>query len=166
MLVVVPFVDGMLHPATGRAVLESGFPHQLHQLDRSDYGAYARLFRQLWRRGEAFAICEQDVVPTPGQLRELRDCPAPWCSFLPTEGLYPDGPMFSLVKFSHWCMRDHPHAADDALILGNHRDREAGWWEVDSAMARNMEIRRVPWCLHDGRVDHRHVGPPSRPVGV
>lgn len=166
MLVVVPFVDGMLHPATARALTSWRGRKQFHQLDRDDKGAYGRLVRSLWGRQETFTIVEQDVAPSVGQLAELASCPMPWCTFLEDSGLYPDGPMFSLVKFSAFLQRQHPHAADDALITGARRDGEAGWWEVDRLMARNMEIRRVVWCCHDGRVRHLHLGSATVPPGA
>lgn len=166
MRVVVPYVAGMLDEATAAAVAGSGFPVELRQLDRGDLGAYGRLVRGLWREGQTFAIVEQDVIPTRDQLVELAECPGDWCSFLYDTALYPDGPYFGLVKFSARAMRAHPHAAECALVIGKRRDTEAPWWCVDSNMARDLSIRRLRWCLHDGRVRHAHVGPVSAPMEV
>jgi hypothetical protein len=161
--VIVPFVHGMLNQRTVRAVVNSGHWHRFCDLDPRDPGAYGRLVRDLWARGSAFVICEQDVVPTGAQLDTLVGCGHDWCSYSYDDGLYPDGPMFGLVRFSGRVMARHPHAAEVALVIGKRRDVEAEWWRVDALMARDLKIRGVEWVQHEPAVHHAHVGGASGP---
>jgi hypothetical protein len=161
--VVVPYVHGHLDPGIVPALKAAHYPYRLEDIDPADEGAYGRLVRRLWRVQQSFIICEHDVVPTVDQLRRLAVCEGGWCSFSYDDGLYPDGPMFGLVKFSRRTMRDHPHAADVALVIGKRRDQEAEWWRVDALMARDLMIRGVEWHQHEPAVHHAHSGPPSGP---
>lgn len=132
-------------------------------LDATDPFAYGRLFRQLWADGRTFVICEHDVAPTFDQLYAILTCGHPWCSFAYDDGLYPDGPTFGLVRFDAAVMREWPHAANVATIIGKRRDEQCEWWRVDSMVARDLMIRRVPWFEHRPPVRHLHPGPPSGP---
>lgn len=40
---------------------------------------YADHWVDAWQRGETFINVEQDVVPSPAALREMWECPAPYC---------------------------------------------------------------------------------------
>lgn len=164
MLVVVPYVPGKLHHVTRAAVRAFAPHHRFVPLDADDDGAYGRLVRELWSAGEPFAICEQDTAPTRRQLDDLAACPGGWCSFLYDDALYPDGPMLGLVRFSADVLREHPIAAECALVIGRRRDTEAPWWNVDNLIARDLQIRGVPWCCHRDRVRHLHHGEPSGPM--
>jgi len=185
-VVVVPYVEPMLNPATRAVVQAVRAPHLFVQLDRGDVGAYGRLFRKLWGQGHTFVICEQDVIPTRAQLVGILTCGHDWCCYDYDTDLYPPGPMFGLVRFSAALMGAHPHAADSALVVGKRRDLEAPWWHIDSLMARDLTIRlsgavrdgescaalegeRHPWrragcVIHTPPVQHAHVGVPSGPL--
>jgi hypothetical protein len=162
-VVYVPFVAGRLQPATYRAVLQSGFPCQFLALEASDPYGYGRLIRRLWDRGRDFILCEQDVVPTRAQLDTLAGCGHGWCSYGYDDGRYPDGPMFGLARFAGWVMRKHPRAAQVALHTGPGKELEVGWWECDSMLARDLQIRGVAWHRHTPPVRHAHTGPPTVP---
>lgn len=161
--VVVPFVHGRLNGATYKAVLESGFWCRFVDIDPTDEGAYGRLIRHLWRSASTVIICEHDVVPTRAQFEALASCGHDWCSYSYDDGMYPDGPMFGLVKLTGRLMTMHPHAAEVALIVGKRKDMEAEWWRVDALMARDLKIRGVPWFEHTPAVHHTHYGLPSGP---
>jgi len=160
---VCPFTLGGLRPETAHALQQSGLGVEWWQIPRGDEYAYGRMFRQLWTAGRTFVICEHDVAPTPSQLEAILDCGHPWCSYGYDDGLYPDGPMFGLVRFDAAVLEQWPHAADIATIIGKRRDTEAEWWRVDSLVARDLMIRRVPWVQHGPPVRHLHAGPPSGP---
>ena len=142
-------------------------PWRFVEFDRMDPGAYGRWFRGMWAERRTFVICEQDVVPAPDQLADMGTCGHDWCYTEYQEGIYPPGPMFGLVRFSARIMREHPHAAECALVIGMRRDQEAPWWQVDGLVARDLQIRlgQGAWSLHPGQVRHLHVGPPSGPAG-
>lgn len=139
-------------------------PWTAYPLARGDLGAYGRLWRQLWARGETVIVCEHDVIPSWEQLRRITTCGHDWCSYAYDDGLYPVGPMFGLARFDGRTMAEHPHAAEVALIIGKRRDTEAEWWRVDALVARDLLIRRVNWNLHEPAVHHAHVGAPSGPL--
>jgi hypothetical protein len=161
--VVVPYAHGMLSPDTYRAVQYSGHWCRFVDLDPGDGGAYGRLLRRLWRSQSDVVICEHDVVPTQAQLDVIVSCGHDWCSYPYDDGLYPDGPMFGLVRLAGRLMARHPEAAEVALVIGKRRDTEAEWWRVDSLMARDLMIRGATWERHEPAVHHAHVGAPSGP---
>lgn len=162
--VIVPFVPGMLSGGTERAVRGSCLDARFVELDPDDEGGYGRLVRRLWLEQDDTIICEQDVEPTADQLGELCVCPHDWCGFNYDDGLYPDGPMFGLVRLSGRLKVRHPHAAEVALVIGKRRDTEAEWWRVDALMARDLMIRGERWTPHQSRVHHAHVGAASGPA--
>ena len=41
--------------------------------------AYYGALRWMWERRETFAVLEHDVVCRPDIVRELEECPEPWC---------------------------------------------------------------------------------------
>jgi hypothetical protein len=159
--VYVPFVAGMLHPATYATVTAARLPAQFWALDRSDEGAYGRLIRRLWAKGDTFIICEHDVVPSAEQLHTIAACGHDWCSYGYDSDLYPDGPYFGLCKFSARVLAAHPRAAEVALHRGPGKEAEVGWWECDSCLARDLFIRGVEWSRHAPPVHHAHRGPAS-----
>lgn len=161
--VIVPYVRGMLSPATAALAVNCGWPHVFCELDPDDEGGYGRLVRRLWLEQDDTIICEQDVEPTPQQINEICTCPHDWCGFNYDDGLYPDGPMFGLVKLSGRLKTRHPHAAEVALVIGKRRDLEAEWWRVDALMARDLMIRGESWRPHASRVHHVHAGAVSGP---
>jgi hypothetical protein len=161
--VVVPYVWGMLSPVTACMAVNSGWPHEFAELDADDEGGYGRLVRRLWLSQDDTIICEQDVEPTGAQITELACCQHDWCGFNYDDGLYPDGPMFGLVKLSGRLKVRHPMAAEVALVIGKRRDIEAEWWRVDALMARDLMIRGERWTPHTSRVHHVHAGAPSGP---
>lgn len=42
---------------------------------------YSRLLTDLWKRQESFIIVEHDVVPWPGAIYSMLDCPEQWCAY-------------------------------------------------------------------------------------
>lgn len=42
---------------------------------------YSRLLGELWAKGETFIFLEHDVLPWPGALSQLWNCPEPYCAF-------------------------------------------------------------------------------------
>jgi hypothetical protein len=155
----------MLHPDTRAAVMSAGIPYRFVDIQAGDEGAYGRLVRRLWSEGSTFIICEHDVVPTFNQLQQMASCGHSWCCYRYNDSLYPDGPMFGLVRFAGHLLKRHPMAAECALVVGKRRDQEAPWWSVDSLIARDLMIRmgQSSYTFHPGRVHHAHVGAPSGP---
>jgi hypothetical protein len=148
----------MLDPATLRAIWRAKLPHTFHRLDTWDLGAYGRLFRRLWAKGETFIICEQDVVPTKAQLLAILTCDHDWCAYNYADDRYPPGPMFGLARFGAPALLAHPLAAERALILADEQDREVDWANVDNRVARDLKIRGLECQFHVPPVRHAHPG--------
>lgn len=69
---------------------------------------YARVLSALWRASESFVLVEGDVVPWPGAVRALLDCPEPWCGHnYPIASGFNCGTL-GCVKFGAALMRQWP----------------------------------------------------------
>jgi hypothetical protein len=42
--------------------------------------AYGAMFASLWNAGDPFIVVEHDVVPWPGAIAKLAECPNGWCT--------------------------------------------------------------------------------------
>lgn len=42
---------------------------------------YQRFFQDRWKDGTSFVNVEQDIIPWPGAIKEIWDCPHEWCVF-------------------------------------------------------------------------------------
>jgi hypothetical protein len=43
--------------------------------------AYFNLWKELWDKGERFVLIEGDILPWPGAIQQVWDCPENWCGF-------------------------------------------------------------------------------------
>ena len=75
MNVIVPYTD--LHPTT-EFVLR---PYRPVYVEVGGENGYLNFFRELWNEGEDIIIVEHDVVPWPGALEEVWQCPCAWGSY-------------------------------------------------------------------------------------
>ncbi len=77
MKLIVPYTN--LRPLV-RATLEQ---YNLHPkfVKLSGEDDYWNLLSQLWEEKESFVLNEHDVLPWPGAIQEIADCPADWCSY-------------------------------------------------------------------------------------
>lgn len=71
-------------------------------MDEQNDGAYADYFTERWAMQERFINLEHDVIPWPGALEEIWECPEDWCSYGydPGEILPLDGGYLNCIKFS------------------------------------------------------------------
>lgn len=84
LTVLVPYVAGMLHPATRRLLrlhVPSGTLIDWREIDRADNEAYWRLLAESWRQPGSTLIVEHDIGIRAGVIEELADCPEPYCGF-------------------------------------------------------------------------------------
>lgn len=160
MRVVVAYVR--LHPATKAAVeasLQEGDEVVWADTSSSD-SAYFGLLAEQWRRGSSFVILEQDKVPMPGALRELYDCPEPWCTY---PHLMANGneipitqPTLGCTKFAAELMTDWPDLIERAGRLdmgyGSHH-----WGRLDMAITAGLMWAVGSCHVHEsGRLAHEH----------
>lgn len=74
MNVFVPYTK--LERITKRALHGTHF-HAVELIDAESYYDY---FVQRWAEGKPFINVEHDVVPWPGAIDDLWNCPEPWCA--------------------------------------------------------------------------------------
>lgn len=186
-MVVVPHVPSMLRQATYDAVYEQTRGAAVFLADPGGGLFYADLLRGLWHEPGELIVVEQDVVPPPGSLQALHDCPALWCGhMLPFQGGVNSGTL-GLAKFSAECKRVFPLLFDFALArppwlktvaclkagevdpyaAPDMRDwpSSVGWPRCDIMIRRELEVRGARWHCHEPAPTHLHDWP-GGPVSV
>ena len=144
--VVVPYTD--LAPAV-RAALEADGLRVRYADVSADDRAYWRLLYGIWAAGRTVAIVEHDVVPPPGGVRGLLDCPRDWCS-IPYDMGGIEGTALGCVKIGAAVMARTPNAV--SRILPEHQ----GWLSLDSMVLGTLRRNGEPEHVHDGRAEHLH----------
>lgn len=77
----------------------------------TDYGAFVQ---EYWRLGAAMMIVEHDIVPWPGAVAKMADCPLPWCGHkYPLGGRGYLGGSLGCVRFSAELTGQNHHLADE-----------------------------------------------------
>lgn len=148
--VVVPFVPRFLRNETVQAVPKARFVDV-----SSDHHAYWRLLCDLWDAGHAFVIVEHDIVPLPGMIQELWDCPSQWDA-VPYRMDDIVTTAFGLVAFGPSLLR----GTGDLLerILDEHRV----WSGLDSIVIAELHRRGYTEHVHEPEVVHLHQPAPPR----
>lgn len=77
MQVIIPAIDE--NCVASLALRKEGIEHDVVVMD-GDYD-YGELLVELWQSGESFILLEHDVVPWPGAITQLAECPELWCSY-------------------------------------------------------------------------------------
>ena len=76
MRVVIATVEGIVSPAH-LALRAEGIDHETPVL--TGMFGYWQLLTDLWSKSESFILLEHDVIPWPGSIQLLNDCPEGWC---------------------------------------------------------------------------------------
>lgn len=160
---VVAYIN--LHPKTVEAVYNSiDEQDDVRWADTSsDNESYFRLISDLWSEGETFVLLEQDKIPAPFALRDLYDCPEPWCTYpvpMAHNGLACDFVSLSCTKFGAELFTTCP----DLMQRVGKLDMGFGpkhWNRLDMCMALECaKALRQPtahWHPAD-LVGHEHLG--------
>ena len=150
-----------LHPKTVAAVWDS--VDELDDVIWADTStsdtAYFELIAEHWRQGETFVVLEQDKIPDQGALRDLHDCPEPWCTYpvpMAHNGLPCDFVSLSCTKFGSDLMARYPDLMERVgrLEMGYGPKH---WDRLDMAMAGRIHPRQKPHWHESGRVGHEHT---------
>lgn len=157
--VVVPYVEGMLHDETRRAVLAAGWVTTWHCIDPGDPGAYARLIERLWGHQETFVVVEQDVVPPAGAIGELIDCPHLWCSHCYDDLSYQRVPMLGLAKFCGDLLTGTAEVAATVLRDSARHQELVHWRQLNERLVAHLGARGIHWHRHIPDAAHHHREP-------
>jgi len=114
---------------------------EVHKVDVTDNPwGYPDHLRERWAQGESFINMEHDIVPWPGALHRLIECPEPWCFYgyqtdidFAANGAAP----FGLVKFGSDLIATIPDVWTD------HR----AWWQ--SNFEKFGDRTSEPWVHCD-----------------
>jgi hypothetical protein len=112
MKVVVPFAtSAAMLPAVELALRQDGVEADFRHMTADD--SYYQLLVELWRGRETFALVEHDIIPWPGALQQLENCPEAWCTFpyYCSVGWIEDG--LGCVKFGKELLVSHPSFLDE-----------------------------------------------------
>jgi len=105
-------------------------------------------------------VVEQDIVPAPGALQELAQCPQPWCAFAyeyPPFGLYAG---MGCAKFSRELLAQFPEALSDTAAWYDAKHPPKHWCRVDGWLKQYLLERGATQHIH-GQVEHLHKGHPA-----
>jgi hypothetical protein len=169
MIVLVPFVAGMLNPETTRllkAHVPAGVPVEWRELDPDQPCAYSRLLMEAWAWPGDLLIIEHDIGIHPGVVEALAECRQPWCGFP-----YPIGEQ-SLVclgctRFTAHLKATLPGLMAQAAAVGTEQDGggvPAGVWQrMDVRIGALLEAQGHNRHPHLPAVQHFHEYP--KPLG-
>jgi len=169
--VVVPCVPGGLRAETACAAAACGLPSEAVEID--GVSGYHDLVAARWAAGESFITLEQDIVPHEGALRELAECPEPWCAFAyeyPPFGRYAG---MGCAKFSAELIARFPDALTETGTWSDDGHPPKHWCRVDGWLKQYLLERGatqhghgVVRHLHRGRPAHDCVKQPPLPVEI
>lgn len=116
-------------------------------IDNSATGfAYGRNFADLWEKGEPFIHLEHDIVPWPGAITQLQECPEPWCVH---ESVIYAGRVF--MGFGIGKYRPKGPAPE--------RWRNTDWHCLDGQIVSDLRERFTDVCTHHPPVAHARKEP-------
>ncbi len=155
-IIVVPYIDRMLHEETVESVRQAGYPYALWPLDPDDPFAYATLLAGLWNRGDDLIIVEQDMIVPPGAIKAMIKCEALWCSH--TYDCDNDVPAYGLglCKFSKYVQTIRPSLGEQAARNYRGVARRQHWTTLNERIIYLMEHWGYKVHLHEPEARHLH----------
>lgn len=163
MRVICPFTT--INTEVRNALDASGWSWEAHDVSGS-MTAYAELLGELWRKGETFALIEQDIVINPDSLSTLAYCDRGWCAFTYPFG---DGGSIEGLGCTRFSAKLIALCPDAVKYTWEHVDRAhpAGHWcALDIRLNRVLSTRYgVVRHAHTPMVGHLHPSPSHRLCG-
>lgn len=156
VLILVPFVDGMLREQTMAAVHESGLPYLTQPLDRADPYDYAAAFRQWWNLPMDIVIIEQDMWPTAAQISELVNRTEPWITarYHVGDGRYATG--LGFCKIRAMVRKAWPDAGVNCSTDPRDSRNLMGWLGLNESVEKHLTRLGVPQTVMGEVVAHLH----------
>lgn len=113
--------------------------------------AYNDYLIEVWAEGEDFINFEHDIVPWPGAIQELLDCPKPWCFFGYQDQVKDlvanSAAMFGLVRFRSLIIKALPQVWTERKAQGT-QQWPVGW--------RGMDIHFFHYAMARQWYPHQH----------
>lgn len=165
-LILVPYIDGMLHQETVDSVRASGYPYALWPLAQDDPYAYGALFSQMWNRGHDLIIVEQDMVVPEGAIHSMVFCARPWCSH--TYDCDNDVPAYGLglCRFGPGVQSMWPTLGIQAARDYRGRPDRMRWESLNERIISLMTHWGIGVHLHEPEARHLHYyGNPDAAAG-
>jgi hypothetical protein len=116
-----------------------------------DYSQYGRTFTAQWQSRNGFIVVEEDIVPWPGAINELRSCEHDWCCFM-----FPNGKIYwdpvSGFADGLGCMKFSTALVERTPVgpVWQHR----GWDELDGAVHGTLKENDELLHVHNPPVAH------------
>lgn len=113
---------------------------------------YSEFLSERWQEGESFVTVEHDVIPWPGAIESIIDCPEPWCGYAYHTGASLDPhmywhPMLGCTKIGKEFISRTPGCWDASVA----------WYDCDVQLAtRGYAARMSPHRHYPGVV---HINP-------
>jgi hypothetical protein len=119
-------------------------------VDVSEPGAYRKLLAKLWEHEEDVVIVEHDILPWPGAVAALWECPEPWCwnAYMLRGQVRCDLPAFGCVKLTATLMA----MVGDLWDIDN--INTATWEMLDTHLRIVAEEKGITAHLHQPPVVH------------
>ena len=149
--------DG-LDPATKAAVEATGLGVLYREMVEDE--DYYITIATLWAQGQTFVTVEQDIVPAPGMIEEMLNCPEPWCAYgyeYPPFGHYAG---MGLAKFSAELLAKLPDAMVETGKWADDKHPPMFWCRVDGWLKQYLTDQGQKQHIH-GIVEHHHKGRPA-----
>jgi hypothetical protein len=156
VLILVPYVDGMLRPETMAAIHESGHAYLTQPIDPADPYEYAGWFRNWWRMPMDLIVIEQDMVPTPAQINELAYHPDPWVGarYHVGNGQYTTGLGFCALGAK--MRQSHPDAGVNITVDQRGNGNLVDWISLNENVERHLTRLGETMTVIDTPVTHLH----------
>lgn len=170
-MVIVPYVEGSLHPEVVPAIEASGHKPHLFELPRSprldpkahatvstpEERAYYDLLVSLWNRtGEDLVIVEHDIVVGPDSIDDLLACRMPWCACQYQYNGYGLYAGLGCTRFSANCQARGADLFDKVATLSDPGHPPLHWCRLDGWIHATLFSWWVPEHIHQPPV--RHLG--------
>lgn len=158
MRVVVPY--STLYPETRAALEADGIDAEYVYVGVGQDSTYHDLVERLWAEGRGWINVEQDIVPWPGALRQLWDCPCEWGGF--AYGLAMGyGAYLGCTKFSDSLVRERPGVVAAVAYLRDDGAPRRYWGRLDTRLKQVLEDQeQLTMHIHWPAV--RHLNPSQR----
>lgn len=165
MIVLVPFVAGMLNTETTRLIAEHVPPDveiRRIEIPADQPCGYSRILTEAWAWPGDLMIIEQDIGVHAGVIEALTECRQPWCGFPYTIG---ETLLVCLgcTRFSAHLKATLPNLMAEAAAVGSEHDGggvPAGVWQrMDVRIGALLESHGHNRHEHLPAVDHFHFYP-------